>query len=122
MAVRKGSIKACLLNALVFPGVGHFAAKSKKKGFIFCFLAGFGTVALFASMLSRVQYLADQAVTLGLANDLIGLTMYVRNHLFDENASWIIASVVIIAGAWLASIVDSFFLGGSATSDHLNQA
>lgn len=109
-------VKAALLSAFVFPGVGHFLLKKYVVGAL---LSGTALVALYVV----VSYALERALTIveklqsGEAPlDIAAMTELVsRQEAAVGTQSTTIATIVLTI-VWLAGIVDAYRLGSA--QDH----
>lgn len=108
----KPSLRAALLNAFIFPGVGHIHLKRTARGCLFLLPALAAALYFFAKLMERANDIVDQvtAGTMPLDPTLIAARL--------ENASGdsalMTASVVVIVVCWAGAIADALFgsLGG----------
>ena len=104
-------MKAALLSALVFPGLGHFYLKQRIQGFL---LAGTALAALYV-IVSRA---ADQAMQLSdkilrgeVAPDVTSITEALASQPADGGSSLMTIAYAALVITWLIGIVDSYRSG-----------
>lgn len=108
----KKSMKAALLSALVFPGVGHFFLKRPVGGLI---LTG-GTCAAFYILMSRLVERA-LAVTEKIQNgevvqlDFASLLQLMVSQAPGTEAQVLNLASVVAVLLWLVAIVDAYLIG-----------
>jgi hypothetical protein len=106
----KTAIKAALLSALVFPGVGQMHLKRYVRGLIpmVLTLAGLGVLIAQATV-SALQELEKIQSQSGLV-DLNAIAS--RAAASSASGDWYSALIVpMIVGCWLFSVIDAFMLG-----------
>ncbi len=108
------SIKAVLLSALVFPGIGHFALKRYQRGLIFFIPALLSLSLIVYYILSMSFAIADQIaqnqVPLNAeAISQLMVTQHNESDLFISNAATWLFTV-----SWIIGMVDAFRLGRQA--------
>jgi hypothetical protein len=105
------SIKAALLSAMVFPGIGHFSLKKPAHGAV---LSGVSIVCLYF-ILATVVDMAQQLSVRIQSGDIPLDTTIISTMLYDQLAGndgqgINIASFLLVI-CWLVGIVDSFRIG-----------
>ena len=110
IAPMKKSLKAALLSALVFPGVGHFSLKSHLIGLIFSSTALVGLYFVFVNILEKAQTIVEKIERGEVALDIPSISTMLTEQTSAEAQSMSIAVWVFII-AWLVSIIDSYRLG-----------
>ena len=105
----KPSIKAALISALVFPGLGHLVLRRAARG---CFFMLPAALAVFY-LLRRVLQLADTLLTEvnngTLALDPVAILERVHAAGIDSPAATLATWVCVLC--WLGSIADALWLG-----------
>lgn len=120
--VLKTGIKAALLSALVFPGVGQLHLKQYVRGLIpmFLSLAGLGVLVAQATV-GALQELEKMQSQGGLV-DLNAIAN--RAVVSSASGDWYSPFIVpMIVGCWLFSVIDAYRLGkGKEPSKAQDQA
>jgi hypothetical protein len=105
------SIKAALLSALIFPGVGQILAGHKKRGWT---IIGLNAVLLYSiinEIIKKAHVVVAEMQKNGTAMD-IGSISNATSKLsgFSDNIFLNILLLIFIAG-WIISILDAYRLG-----------
>ncbi len=104
------SIKAALLSALVFPGVGHFFLGRRRRAWLFLLPAAVAGAYMASQVFARANAIVDQVLSGAIAPDLDLIMARVSAAPGDEGALLNVAVCVLLA-CWAAAIVDSFLIG-----------
>lgn len=107
--MKKMTIKAALMSALLFPGLGHLALKRGRRGLCFLVPCALAVLYVLRHLLQLVSTLSDQvaAGTLPLDVQLISDRVDAAvNALPGMNVALIICVL-----CWAGSIADAFWLG-----------
>jgi hypothetical protein len=100
------AIKAALISALVFPGLGHFALKRRARGC--CFLLPSALAILFL-----VRVAAARANAMLAQIDVLGSDpMAIAQQAFacGGQETMVTLATIVIAACWIGSIVDAFLI------------
>ncbi|HEV7816962.1 MAG TPA: DUF6677 family protein [Janthinobacterium sp.] len=106
----KRSIKAALLSALVFPGVGHFTLRRPARGCLFLLPAAIGAIYMFRQVMQRVDMVMGKIQDGTLALDPQALSEQISAAPGAEGPMMTAAAVVCVV-CWAGSIIDSFLIG-----------
>ena len=105
------SIKAALLSALVFPGVGHFFLKQRVSGTVLAAAALVSLWVVITKAMERALQITEEIQRGDVPLDVDAITELVsrqpagvEGHLLD--IAWAVLIVV-----WLIGIVDSYRVG-----------
>jgi hypothetical protein len=108
----RGSRRAVLLSALVFPGLGQLATGHPWRGLAF---AG-SSVALLAAVVRRVVRETDRLMPQDPTAILDpGLPFRLAVEIHRANASFFLWVTVGIVAIWLGSIADAWLCGPTRT-------
>ena len=113
----KISVKAVLLSAFVFPGVGHFFLK---KHFFGTVLSGTALVALYVVVTATVEralQITDKLQSGEVQLDITAITELVSSQPTGTDAETTSIAAVALIIAWLVGITDSYRVG-HAQEDH----
>ncbi|WP_296001365.1 hypothetical protein [Rugamonas sp.] len=113
--MKKNTIKAALMSALLFPGLGHLALKRGRRGCVFLLPCALAVLYVLRHVLQLVTTLADEinAGTLQLDPQLISDRVDATvNALPGMNVA-----LVVCVLCWAGSIADAFWLGRAAKAD-----
>lgn len=105
----KPTIKAALMSALLFPGLGHFALKRGKRGCLFLVPCALAVLYVLRQVLALVSTLSDQVAAGTLPLDVQVLSDRVDaavNALPGMNVALLICVL-----CWAGSIADALWLG-----------
>ena len=107
----KPSIKAALISALVFPGLGHLVLKRGARGCLFLVPAALAVFYLLRQVLEVANTLIDQVLagTLPLDPDLIAARISASGA--EGTAANVAALVCVLC--WAGSIIDALRLGAA---------
>jgi hypothetical protein len=107
------AIKATLLSALVFPGVGHFFLKKHIAGAL---LAGAAFAALYlviSRMVERVLQIVDKIEHGEVSLDVTAIAELISRQPTGTDALLLRIAWIVLIVCWLIGIVDSYRVGRS---------
>lgn len=107
----KPSLRAALLNAFIFPGVGHIHLKRAARGCIFLLPTLAAAMYYLNQVMERANAIADQVM--GGSMPLDPALIAARLEQASGNSTLMTVSVYVIVLCWAASIVDGWLLGRS---------
>jgi hypothetical protein len=105
------SLKAALLSAFIFPGVGHFFLKKYVQGLL---LAGIATVCLYLLLVTTIavaQEISDKILSGEISMDIVRITEAISIQLANSSIQQINITTSLFFICWLVSIIDSYRLG-----------
>jgi hypothetical protein len=104
----KPSIKAALISALVFPGLGHFVLKHRARGCWFLVPSVLAILFLVKVAAARADALLMQIESGKLALD----PQSIAAQLTAPGAQDTMVTLAIVVGAlcWVGSIIDAFLI------------
>jgi hypothetical protein len=104
----KPSIKAALISALVFPGLGHFVLKRRARGCWFLVPSVLAILFLVKVAAARADALLMQIESGKLALD----PQSIATQLAAPGAQDTMVTLAIVVGAlcWAGSIIDAFLI------------
>ena len=103
------SLKAALISALVFPGLGHFTLKRGGRGCLFLLPALAGAIYMLRQVLARASLILDQLDNGTLPLDPQAIAERLSAASGAEGPLLTVAVTVCLL-CWAGSIVDSFFI------------
>ena len=106
-------LKAALLSAFVFPGIGHFSLKKPVMGVL---LSGVAIVCLYflsIAVLEVVDQLSAQIQSGEIPMDVEKINDMVSRQLLESDDQRINISSLLLAICWLVGIADPFRIGWS---------
>lgn len=109
----KKAIKAALLSAFVFPGVGHLFLKRYISAALFATTAFTASYLLISKTLENALQIVDKIQRGEVPADIITITELVSQQTAANNllSTDIITSVLLLT--WLAAIIDCYRIGRS---------
>lgn len=114
------SIKALLLSALVFPGIGHFFLKRYLRGSVLSLLSVVCLYVLLSYSLEIAQDISTKIETGELPLDIAKVEAALANE--QTNKSGVLDTTTYLLGIfWIVGIVDSFRIGRSQDKADANQ-
>ena len=105
----KPPIKAALISALVFPGLGHFLLKRGGRGCLFLLPALLGAIYILRQVLQRASLILDQIDQGRLALDPQAIADRLTATAGPEGPLLTLAVTVCVV-CWAGSIIDSFLI------------
>ncbi len=105
------SIKAAMLSALVFPGVGHFYLKKHIPGII---LAGTALASLYfviSRMVERALHIAEQIQRGEVPLDVAIIAELVSRQPTGTDAALLNFTWTVLIISWFIGIADSYRVG-----------
>lgn len=107
----KTSVKAALLSALVFPGVGQIVNGYKKKGWAFVISTVTLLVLIILKLVLQALQVIDEMHSRGVpvdANEISKLS----SEMFSSSGNILLNSLLLVLiTTWLVSIVDAYISG-----------
>jgi hypothetical protein len=107
----KPSLRAALLNALIFPGVGHIYLKRAARGCLFLLPALVALLYFLNQVMERANAIAGQVMAGTMPLDPVLIAARIEES--SGNSTLMTSSVYVIVVCWAASIVDGYLLGRS---------
>ncbi|GHE83113.1 hypothetical protein [Thalassotalea profundi] len=104
----KKSIKAALLSALIYPGVGHFFLKKYKHCIVF--LVAF-TVPLFfivSEIITKAQYIVDQINKGVIPLNVPAISQALNDSMAGNNPQELNIKIYVLIIIWLLSVIDAY--------------
>jgi len=109
----KKSLKAALLSALVFPGVGHIFLKLYLRG-TFLILAALAAFSVFATSIIHQALSIIDSINRGEIPAQAGAVAELLSNSASGASGLMENSAVIVLGAcWLIGVIDSYRLGAT---------
>ncbi len=107
------SLKAALLSALVFPGIGHFSLKKPVQGVL---LSGVAIVCLYFLLTTAVEIAQQLSVKVQsgeIPMDVEKISEMVSQQLVGSDDQRINMPSLLLVICWVIGVVDSFRIGRS---------
>ncbi|MFT5580048.1 MAG: hypothetical protein ACI9WS_002808 [Paraglaciecola psychrophila] len=105
------SIKAALLSALVFPGLGHFYTRKPLLGFIFSSIAAVCLYLLFSIVMDIALQMQAGLESGEIPMDLLHIQTMIAEKIASEERYNVNALSFILLLDWLVAVVDAFRQG-----------
>lgn len=104
----KPAVRAALMNAFLFPGVGHIHLKRRARGCIFLLPTVLAAIVFLSGAMDQANQIAAQilAGTMPLDPTLIAA----RLESSAADTPLLSASVYVLVGCWAASIADALWM------------
>lgn len=107
----KKSVKASLLSALVFPGVGHLYLGKYVPGLILAIISILALGYLTNELLDTAQQLSDGILNGTIQPDIESITAMVSSQHGDQHSGLHNATAAALLFCWLFGMVDSYRAG-----------
>ena len=107
----KKSIKAALLSAFVFPGVGHFILKKHAQGMVIALATGYGLFVITSNLIDKAQKITDKILNGEIAIDVAAISAELTKQSNMADAQQINTATAVIIIAWVIGVLDSYRLG-----------
>ena len=104
-------MKAALLSAFVFPGVGHFLLKKYIPGAVLAGTAFAGLYFLIAKTVERALQIAEKIQSGEVQLDAATITELVSKQATGTEAQLLNIAAAVLFVSWLIGIVDSYRVG-----------
>ncbi len=107
------SLKAALLSALVFPGIGHFSLKKPVQGVL---LSGVAIVCLYFLLTTAIEIAQQLSVKVQsgeIPMDVEIISEMVSQQLVASDDQRINMPSLLLVICWVVGVVDSFRIGRS---------
>jgi len=107
------SLKAVLLSAFVFPGIGHFSLKKPVQGVLLSGVAIICLYFLFTTSVEIAQQMSMEIQSGEIPMDTGQISEMVSQRLAGGDGQRLNIPSQVLLICWLAGIVDSFRIGWS---------
>jgi len=107
----KQTTKGALLSALILPGAGHLALRSKARGWILISLSVACLVYIFALLIPIVTGIVSEITRGGTSVDPADLNRMVKGRLMGGGASAAGYAVWALIVIWVVALIDVIRLG-----------
>ena len=107
------SLKAALLSALVFPGIGHFSLKKPLQGSL---LSGIAIVCLYfllAAVVDIAQGLSVKIQSGEIPFDVTTINELVHQQLAGNDGQLVNIPSLLLMICWVVGVIDAFRIGWS---------
>ena len=110
-------MKAALLSAFVFPGVGHFFLKKYVLGTVLAGTAFTGLCFLIAKTVERALQIAEKIQSGEVQLDTVTIAELVSKQPTGTEAQLLNIATAVLVISWLMGIVDSYRVGRTQDKD-----
>lgn len=107
----KKSVKAVLLSALVFPGVGHLLLKKRIAGLVLISAASITVYLLFSQVLSASQSIVEKIQTGEVAADIVAISDLVHQQLSGNEGESMHNILMMFLVTWIVGMLDIIRIG-----------
>jgi hypothetical protein len=104
----KPPVRAALINALLFPGLGHIHLKRVARGCIFLVPTLLAAIIFLTGAIDQAKQIADQILAGTMPLDPSAIAARLERS--ATNTPSMSASVYVLVGCWAASIVDALWM------------
>ena len=105
------AIKAALLSAFVYPGVGHLFLKKYTSFAVFFCTASLPLYLIFGELFSKTEQLVDQIIQRDIPLDAFTLSQQLSSLIAGDNGQALSSKLYVLLFIWFISILDSYRLG-----------
>lgn len=105
------SVKAALLSALVFPGVGQIVNGHIKRGWTFVAIVAVLLVMLISKLMQQALLVLEEMQKKGAAIDINEVSRISAEVVSFSNNLFLNVTLSILIVTWLISIVDAYRVG-----------
>ena len=104
-------MKAALLSALIFPGVGQISIGHKKRGWFIIFMSSILLYTMISEIMKQALSLVEKMQKSGVVLDYESISNKTSDLVsFSDNSSLNILLMLLIFG-WIVSVIDAYILG-----------
>ncbi len=107
----KKSIKAALLSALVYPGVGHFFLKKSLMGVIFAGVFSIPLYFVISEIIAKAETIVDQITSGEIALDSAVISASLSNSMSGVEGQALDMNIYVLIIIWVVAIIDSYRRG-----------
>ncbi len=105
------SIKAALLSALIFPGVGHMVLKQYLRGSILMLSALIALSVIVTKAIKQALTIVDRINSGEIPVEAGAITELVSKSTSGADDSVLNIAALVVVTCWLIGIIDSYRLG-----------
>ena len=105
------SIKAAMLSAFVFPGVGHFLLKKHIPGMVLAGIAFASLYFIVSTMVERALQIVDRVQRGEVQLDVAAITELLSSQPTGTDAKLLGVAWTVLIISWLVGIADSYRVG-----------
>jgi len=107
----KTSLKAALLSAFVFPGVGQLWLRKYLLGCIFSFAAAVPLYIIVSTTVEQTQKILDQINLQASTLDYLAINDLVSQQMASIDTQQMHIATITLLVIWLISILDAYRIG-----------
>lgn len=107
----KKAVKAALLSALVYPGVGHFYLKKTRMAVIFICAFTIPLYFIFLEIMARAEHIVEKINKGEIALNITAISASLSNATQGVEAQTLNIPVYVLLMIWFAAIIHAYRLG-----------
>ncbi len=107
----KNALKAALLSALVFPGLGQLWLKRYRRGAVFIGVFCAGLAAVVVKSVQTSMAVLEKLEVADVTIDMNTITQAAENAISASDSLWINGLLLVLLLIWIGSIVDAWRIG-----------
>ncbi|MFT5116731.1 MAG: hypothetical protein ACI9NY_000254 [Kiritimatiellia bacterium] len=104
----KNSVKAALLSAFVFPGLGHIVLKNYLVGFILATAALLSSSLLLANVVKRAMDITESIQRGETPIDITAIRELITSQTSAAAAQQLEIATTVLIITWIIGVVDSY--------------
>jgi hypothetical protein len=104
----KPPVRAALINAFLFPGVGHIHLKRVARGCIFLVPTLLAAIVFLSGAVDQANQIAEQILSAAIPLDPSAIAAQLERS--SANTPSMTISVYVLIGCWAASIADALLM------------
>lgn len=110
-------IKAMLLSALLYPGLGHYQFNRKFSALVIAVIFSIPFIILIINLFNKAQVIALKIRHGEVAYDISAITHAVRESLYRADPNELTLYINIMLVIWCFAILDTYRVGKSDTKE-----
>lgn len=107
----KKSLKAALLSALVYPGIGHFFLKKYTQCAVFAVAFSVPLYFVFSEVMTKAERIAQQIQNGEIPLDITAISNAVTSATLAADTQEFNFNIYLLFIIWLIAIIDCYRLG-----------
>ncbi|OUS29993.1 hypothetical protein A9Q98_05570 [Thalassotalea sp. 42_200_T64] len=111
----KKSVKAALLSALVYPGMGHFFLKKYAVCAIFSCTFSVPLYFIISGIITKAEHVVEQIKNGEIPLDIAAISESLSRSIVGVDVQELNIKMYVLVVIWLIAIIDSYRLGHAKT-------
>ena len=107
----KKSVKASLLSALIFPGLGHLSLKKYIPGSLILLTSVSSLYFVINDLITRALLITDQVSSGKIGNDVMSLMAAIEEQSARYDPQIMNIAISLYICSWIFGIIDSYRIG-----------